>query len=86
MREWRVVGKVEKRALGLDTLAEAMDRARRGEISSTLCVACAENLVEVGFKFYAVDTTSRGIQTEIGKQLHQNLSRTLLIHKNQQPR
>lgn len=46
-------------------MVEAVDRARKGEILGTLCIACAEKLVEEGFKFCAVDTTSRGTQTEI---------------------
>lgn len=65
MREHLVVGKAEPRSLELDTLAETMDRARRGEILVTLCVAYAEKLVEAGFKVCAIDTTSRGTQTEI---------------------
>ena len=64
MREQIVVGKAEPRAPGLDTLVEVKDRARRGEILGTLCVAYAKKLVEDGFKVYATDTTSRGIQTE----------------------
>ena len=65
MREQLEVGKVEPRALGLDTLAEAVDRARRGEILGTLCVSCAKKLVEAGFKVCATDTTSRGTQNKI---------------------
>lgn len=64
LREKLAVGKVEPRAPGLDTLAEAVDKARRGEIPGTLCVAYVEKLVEAGFKVCATNTTSRGIQTE----------------------
>lgn len=64
LREQLVVGKEDPRATGQDILAEVVDRAKRGEIPGTLCVACAEKLVEAGFKFCAANTTSRGIQTE----------------------
>ena len=64
MREQIAVRKVEPRAPRLDTLAEAMDKARRGEVSGTLCIVCVEKLVEVGFKVCAADTTLRWIQTE----------------------
>jgi len=41
-----------------------MEKVRRGEISRTLCVACAGKLVEAGFKVCVIDTTSRETQTK----------------------
>jgi len=46
-------------------LVEAMDMARKGDVSSTLCIAYVEKLVIVGFKVFLVDTTSRETQIEI---------------------
>ena len=65
LREQLAVGKTKPRTPRLDTLAEAVDRARRGNVPGTMCIARDKKLVAGGFKVCAANTTSRETQTEI---------------------
>ena len=79
IREKIAEGKVEAGALGLDTLAKAIDKARKGDLPGVVCTTCANKFVTVAFRVYVADTILRETQTESWEADTQKLFEDIVV-------